>query len=195
MAVIEFHLPDIGEGLAEVELIKWLVAEGDTVEENQPVADVESDKAIVTMPAPASGRVVRFAVAEGRRIKVGELMMVIEGTTSARSSGDAGGHAAPSSASTPPAAGPAAAPASAPVAASPAVRKLAQELGVALDRVQGTGPRGRITPDDVQRAAQGAAASPAPSPAASPAAVAAHDPAQGGAVDYLPFRGVRRRIA
>jgi len=195
MALIEFHLPDIGEGLAEVELIKWLVAEGDTVEENQPVADVESDKAIVTMPAPASGRVVRFAVAEGQRIKVGELMMVIEGTTSARSSGDSGGHAAAQAASSPPAPVQAAVQASAPVAASPAVRKLAQELGVALDRVQGTGPRGRITTDDVQRAAQAAAASPAPPAAATPAAAPVHDPAQGGAVEHVPFRGVRRRIA
>ena len=54
MPVVEFHLPDIGEGLAEVELVRWLVGVGDRVEENQPIADVESDKAIVTMPSPAS---------------------------------------------------------------------------------------------------------------------------------------------
>src|SRR3712207_5220152 len=108
MAVIEFHLPDIGEGLAEVELVRWYVGPGEQVQENQPIADVESDKAIVTMPAPASGVVTRLCVNEGERIKVGALMMVVEGHTSAHgganesSSEEPGSSAATSPSTAPP---------------------------------------------------------------------------------------------
>src|SRR5262245_57354348 len=78
MARFEFKMPDVGEGLADVEVVKWFVQIGDTVEENQPIADVETDKAIVTMPAPASGRVIELAAQEGERVKVGAFLLAIE---------------------------------------------------------------------------------------------------------------------
>jgi pyruvate dehydrogenase E2 component (dihydrolipoamide acetyltransferase) len=182
MPVVEFHLPDIGEGLAEVELVRWYVGIGDQVEENQPIADVESDKAIVTMPAPASGVVTKLCVTEGDRIKVGSLMMVVDGHTSAH---NAGGEPAASSGSVeapgrPEVAGAVAASATT-VSASPAVRRLAATHGLDLREVTGTGPNGRITEEDVQRAVA--------RPAATAAASRSDD------VEAVPFRGIRRRIA
>ena len=73
MARFDYRLPDIGEGLADVEVVKWLVGVGDTARENDPIAEVETDKAVVTIPAPASGRVVALAVGEGERLKVGAV--------------------------------------------------------------------------------------------------------------------------
>jgi 2-oxoisovalerate dehydrogenase E2 component (dihydrolipoyl transacylase) len=78
MARFEFKMPDVGEGLADVEVVAWFVKVGDLVEENQPIADVETDKAIVTMPAPATGRVIELAAKEGERVKVGAFLLAIE---------------------------------------------------------------------------------------------------------------------
>jgi len=78
MARFEFNMPDVGEGLVDVELAEWLVSIGDTVEENQPIAEVETDKAFVTMPAPATGKIVELIVKEGERVKVGSLLLVME---------------------------------------------------------------------------------------------------------------------
>ena len=156
MAVVEFFLPDIGEGLAEVELVKWLVAVGERVEENQPIADVESDKAVVTMPAPASGTVIKLCVDEGERVKVGALMLVVDGETTAQSAGGAvhGAEAGAAAMANAPAAAAGTGPEAA-VAAAPAARRLATERGIDLASVKGTGPRGRITVEDVERAAGG----------------------------------------
>ena len=180
MAVIEFHLPDIGEGLAEVELIRWYVGLGDRVEENQPIADVESDKAIVTMPAPASGVVTRLCVTEGERVKVGSLMMVVDGHTSAQTgTSDA---ASPSESPREVTTSLGGAPPAEAVAASPAIRRLAKTLGADLSRITGSGPRGRITEEDVHRAVAAAGTAPVEAPRDDDA-------------DVVPFRGIRRRIA
>jgi pyruvate dehydrogenase E2 component (dihydrolipoamide acetyltransferase) len=190
MPSLEFRLPDIGEGLAEVELVKWLVAVGDAVEENQPIAEVESDKAIVTMPAPASGSISRLCVTEGERLKVGELMVVVDVSAGrpARAATTSGNAAAV----------PDRAPEQPPVAAategegaakaSPAVRRLARALDVPLESVRGTGPRGRISEEDVRgaAAARTGPAAPTPPPEARPSA----EP-----IETVPFRGLRRRIA
>lgn len=184
MPVVEFHLPDIGEGLADVELVRWHVGVGDRVEENQPIADVESDKAIVTMPAPASGIVTKLCVTEGDRIKVGSLMMVVDGHTSAQgmSTEPTGRSSAPEGIVAPatPAADSSVADA---VAASPAVRRMAAKRDVNLREVPGTGPKGRITEEDVERVlARRAGGSTASEGAADE-------------VEAVPFRGIRRRIA
>ena len=93
MARLDYRLPDIGEGLADVEVVKWLVRDGDTTRENDPIAEVETDKAVVTIPAPASGRVTGLAVKEGERLKVGAVLLTMETDAEAAApatAGDAG---------------------------------------------------------------------------------------------------------
>jgi pyruvate/2-oxoglutarate dehydrogenase complex dihydrolipoamide acyltransferase (E2) component len=183
MPVVEFHLPDIGEGLAEVELVRWLVGVGDRVEENQPIADVESDKAIVTMPSPASGVVSKLCATEGDRVKVGSLLMVVDGHSSAQGAAAIGESPANVEAVPSPATAPAAASVAEVVSASPAVRRLAATHGVNLAEVQGTGPKGRITEQDVERVRDRHAGRSAAAPDVR------------GEVEAVPFRGIRRRIA
>lgn len=185
MAVVEFRLPDIGEGLAEVELIRWYVGVGDRVEENQAIADVESDKAVVSMPAPASGVVTRLCVSEGERIKVGSLMMVVDGHTTAQSAvTDGNDRATPTEAPSSPVGAAIGKAAAGSVAAEPAARRLASERNLDLAHLAGTGPRGRITVSDVERATA------AGTTVTTPAPVSGED-----AVEEVPFRGIRRRIA
>ena len=121
----EFKLPDLGEGLTEAEIARWLVAEGDEVVEDQPLVEIATDKTTVEIPSPAAGTVTQLLAGEGEVVPVGSLLVVI------------GGDAAPR----------AAAP-----QATPAVRQLAKEHGVDLARVRGTGPGGRITEADVRAA-------------------------------------------
>jgi len=183
MPVVAFHLPDIGEGLAEVELVRWLVGVGDRVEENQPVADVESDKAIVTMPAPASGVVSKLCASEGDRVKVGALLMVVEGHTSEQGvSTESAGPAADEPVVAPEALATAERTADV-ISASPAVRRLAATSGIDLREVRGTGPKGRITEQDLERARGLRSGRSTGSERAS------------DEVEAIPFRGIRRRIA
>jgi pyruvate dehydrogenase E2 component (dihydrolipoamide acetyltransferase) len=154
----EFKLPDVGEGVAEGELVAWLVSEGDTVSEDQPVAEVETDKAQVEVPAPVNGTVRTLHWDEGDVVPVGDLFVTfdVEGeapepepeeTAEAEAEDDAGAEADEAASATSEASGRTFAP--------PSVRKLARELGVDLDSVEGTGPSGRITDGDVRAAAEG----------------------------------------
>jgi len=190
--VYEFKLPDLGEGIHEGEILKWYVAEGDTIAEDAPLVDVETDKAAVTIPSPKGGRVVTLGGAVGDVVTVGQIVAVIaepgeaagavapSKVTAAAGSGEAA--AEPSRvAAPPPAAEPSrvAAPpppaAAGPVPAAPATRRLARELGIDLRQVTPTGPGGRVTPEDVQRHAAAPStaapahppARPAPTPAAA----------------------------
>lgn len=195
MARFEFNMPDVGEGLADVEIVEWFVKVGDTVEENEPVADVETDKAIVTMPAPATGKIVELAAGKGERVKVGSLLLVME-TDKAAAASPPEAQAAPVSVDQSGNGQPQTEASSERVLASPVARKLARELGVKLEDVQGSGPRGRISTDDVQRHADSLkqAAAPVASP---PRAAATPAPAAptGAEVERVPVRGLRRRIA
>jgi pyruvate dehydrogenase E2 component (dihydrolipoamide acetyltransferase) len=174
MARFEFKLPDIGEGLAEAEVAKWLVKVGDRVVEDQPVLEMMTDKAAVEIPAPGAGVVVEQRAAEGDVVKIGAVLYVLE--TDARIGGIHEQAAErPKAAAQAPAAAP---PAEGAVLAPPAVRKLARELGVDLAHVHGSGPGGRISAEDVKR--HGSAAPVAP---AAPAG------------DRIPLRGVKRRMA
>jgi pyruvate dehydrogenase E2 component (dihydrolipoamide acetyltransferase) len=129
----EFKLPDLGEGLTEGEVAKWLVAEGDEIAEDTPLVEIQTDKTTVEIPSPAAGKVARILVAEGEVAPVGAVLVVIgDGATET------------------PEVVPAAA---ARVQATPLVRRVAQELGVDLSSVVPTGPGGRITEDDVRAAA------------------------------------------
>jgi pyruvate/2-oxoglutarate dehydrogenase complex dihydrolipoamide acyltransferase (E2) component len=147
LARFEFRLPDIGEGLAEAEVARWLVATGDRVTEDQPVVEMMTDKATVELPSPGAGVVVEQRVAEGDVVKTGAVLYVIE-TDSQIAAGGGSPHAEEASRS---AAATASVSENAPVLAPPAVRKLARELGVDLAVVRGTGPGGRISAEDVKR--------------------------------------------
>lgn len=150
---MEFRLPDIGEGLTEAEITKWLVAEGERVEQDQPLVEVETDKAVVELPSPVAGVVTRHGADEGAVLAVGEVLAVID-----TGEPDAGSGPEPVESvvsEPPPPEVSSAQPASTPsrVLAMPLVRKLAKELGVDLAGIAGTGPNGRITREDVERAA------------------------------------------
>jgi len=134
----ELKLPDLGEGLTEGEVARWLVTEGQDVAEDDPLVEIQTDKTTVEIPSPAAGKVTQILVEEGKVVPVGTLLVVI--------GGDGAQPAPQQSASAP------AAPAQ-KGRATPLVRKIAQELGVDLDEVTGTGPQGRVTEDDVRGAA------------------------------------------
>jgi pyruvate dehydrogenase E2 component (dihydrolipoamide acetyltransferase) len=146
----EFKLPDLGEGLTEGEIARWLVEEGQEIAEDAPLVEIATDKTTVEIPSPAGGTVSRILVAEGEVVPVGTVLVVIGGDGSAAPVPVAAAETRPKR--TPSAAAPAG---ESKVRATPLVRKVAQELGVDLATVAGTGPQGRITEDDV-RAATGA---------------------------------------
>lgn len=217
---VEFRLPDIGEGVVEGEIVRWLIAEGDTLREDQPMVEVMTDKATVEIPSPKAGRVARLMVPAGQICAVGQVMVVID--TDGAKAGHAAGPPAPAhpapaapAARAPAASAPAAATGPArpegKVLATPATRQLARNLGVDLRAVVGSGPGGRVEKSDVQAAAGAKAApakaapakaAPVPAPkAAAPAAPVKAAPAPAPEVasqagdERIPFRGVRRKIA
>lgn len=157
---VEFKLPDVGEGVAEGEIIEWLVEEGDVVEEDQPLVEVETDKAVVEIPSPVDGSIKERRVEEGEIVPVGTVIVVIEPTEEADTDADTAGvvtGAAGEASPTESAAAEDAASDGARVFAPPHVRRLARELGVDLATVEGTGPGGRVTDSDVRAAAEPAA--------------------------------------
>jgi 2-oxoisovalerate dehydrogenase E2 component (dihydrolipoyl transacylase) len=138
-----FAMPDLGEGLEEGEIVAWLVGEGEAVELNQPVVEVETAKATVEIPSPFAGSVVALHGSVGSTVPVGAPLVTF--STSAPRPGDG-----PAAERDTPAAERATPEAGAPARATPPVRKLAKELGVDLAAVAGSGPGGRITADDVR---------------------------------------------
>ncbi|WP_254864667.1 2-oxo acid dehydrogenase subunit E2 [Halovivax gelatinilyticus] len=165
---LEFTLPDVGEGVAEGELVSWLVEPGDAVTEDMPVAEVETDKALVEVPSPTDGTVRELHWAEGDVVPVGDLFITynVEGEAPSPSEGASGETASEGEAGGEPAADTAGDPGatgadetgeaetpSGRVFAPPSVRRLARELGVDLSTVEGTGPSGRLTEGDVRAAA------------------------------------------
>ena len=194
---LEFRFPDVGEGIAQGEIVRWLVAQGDRVRADQPLVEVETDKAVVEIPAPRAGTILRLPLAAGETILVGEVLAVI---------GDAGDAAVepqtpPEAASVvgrldaktldlppePTAAQPeSGAAGNGRVLAIPSVRKLARDLGVDLSRVTPSGPRGRVRREDVLREA--------PQGAESPQAVSGERDAH-GPVELQPLTALRRTIA
>jgi pyruvate dehydrogenase E2 component (dihydrolipoamide acetyltransferase) len=148
--LVVVKLPDIGEGIAEGEIIRFLVKVGDLVEKYQPLAEVMTVKVNVEIPSPVSGRVVKLLAEPGQVLKVGEPFIEIE-TQEAVEEKPA---EAVQVAATP--SKPESMPHAGEVLATPAVRKLAKELGVNLSKVVGTGPGGRILEEDVRRAAASA---------------------------------------
>ena len=161
-----FKLPDLGEGLTEGEVSRWLVAEGDEVAEDDPLVEIQTDKTTVEIPSPASGPVTRILVAAGEVVPVGTVLVVIGGEPEEPRSEPA---------------------APARVQATPLVRRVAQELGVDLAAVAPTGAGGRITEDDVRAAAAGGGPVTEQPPSNSLL--------QASEGRREPLRGVRRQIA
>ena len=186
---IELKLPDVGEGIAEGEVVRWLVAEGAAVKEDDPLVEILTDKANVEIPSPVSGTVMKILAVPGQLVKVGELLALIEPAAGQA----AGAHHVTASpdhptsvsrkAMEPGQGSPSgkAAGAGGEVLATPVVRKLAKDLGLELGAIRGSGPGGRITEEDVRRAAGTKA----------PAGI----PAESSAEERVPLKGRRRMIA
>ena len=189
--LIDYKLADVGEGIAEAEVIEWLVAVGDTVKEDQPVVVVETDKSQIEIPAPVTGIVKSLGAKVGDVLSVGSSLMQIEAT--GKVSNDIASHLATPVTDTkqtsPQATTPARATNMRPLA-SPSTRKLADSLGVSLEAVTGSGPNGRITDEDVTNAKSGTNAvivSQDTSPSISQA--------DGDGITLIQLRGLRRQIA
>ena len=155
-----FKLPDLGEGLTEGEVARWLVAEGQEIAEDDPLVEIQTDKATVEIPSPYAGTVLRILVPEGEIAPVGtELVLIGEPGEETPSSGPLEASAAPgtgaSAQSNSLLQGTGDSAASERVQATPVVRRIAQELGVDLAGVTGSGPGGRVVEDDVRSAAAG----------------------------------------
>ncbi len=207
----DYKFPDLGEGVTEGEIKKWLVKEGDSVSKDQALAEVETDKAVVEMPSPVAGTVLKMNHKEGDLVKVGEVLIVIgdmgenlpASTVAAEVPGkpeQAEGARKPSYSvvgelpteevnvsstrkveEARPSTG---------VQATPAVRKLAKDIGVDISTVKGTGSNGRITDEDVKKAKE------APLPKVEvPRMKTAPKFDLYGWVDRVPLRGIRRTTA
>ncbi|MBI3805444.1 MAG: 2-oxo acid dehydrogenase subunit E2 [Nitrospirae bacterium] len=185
----EFKFPDVGEGITEGELIKWLVSDGEFVKEDQPLVEVETDKAVVTLPSPYTGKVVALNGKPGEIIHVGSVLVVVE------TDGSPIAKPAPEKQPAPEARRDAGsvvgrlteAEEEFKVRAIPSVRARAKELGVDLSKVRGSGPGGRLTREDIDQAAQ-ISKGVAPAPQSAEASLL-------GPIERVAFRGVRRSAA
>jgi pyruvate dehydrogenase E2 component (dihydrolipoamide acetyltransferase) len=181
----EFKLPDIGEGLHEAEIIRWLIQEGDEVAADQPIAEIQTDKAMVEITTPVAGKVVALAGPEGATVKVGEALIVVDQqeASSAGQQETASVEPAPQRKKR--------------VIAAPSVRKRAREMGVPIEEVEGSGEGGRVTLADLERYVKeresvAAAAAPALEVAKLPS-VDRNDGAM--KEERIPIRGLRKKIA
>ncbi|GAB3294350.1 dihydrolipoyllysine-residue acetyltransferase [Pseudidiomarina andamanensis] len=201
--VTDFILPDIGEGIVECEIVEWQVKEGDTIEEDQPVVDVMTDKALVQIPAKENGVVEKLYYKQGDIAKVHEPLFAIRvaGSASASNADQSAPAASSQQESTATSAKPKAGSVEAPAAArqgkaiaSPAVRRRARELDVDISQVSGSGAKGRVMKEDVEAFAKGDHASPA---AASTAAAntGTAQVAKAGGTHVEPIRGVKAAMA
>ena len=221
MAIKDFLLPDLGEGLTEGEVVRWLVGVGDAVVVDQPVAEVETAKAVVEVPSPFSGTVTALHAEAGQEVQVGlPLVSVDVGGQSADAPEEAGaasnGGAGNGESGTvlvgygtgstrarrrPGAEDAASAVDAGRPRAKPPVRKMAKDLGVDLAAVPASGPDGTVTRDDVRAYAtdegvdQGGTPAPAPAPGPPREPAPAPGPAPAGDVERIPLRGVRKRVA
>jgi pyruvate dehydrogenase E2 component (dihydrolipoamide acetyltransferase) len=211
----EFKFPDIGEGLTEGEIVRWLVKEGDGIKEGQPLVEVETDKALAEIPSPRTGVILKIMAKEKEVVKVGQVIVVIgekgEGVTAPpprppapspkpKSVGVVGElEEAPEEVpaqreairETERPAPPKPVLVSEHALATPAVRALARELGVDINKVQGTGSEGRVLEKDVRQLAEGKAKP--VEEVKKPAKVKKYD--LYGYVERISLRGVRRSIA
>ena len=176
----EFKLPDIGEGIVEGEIVRWLVDEGDAVDVDQPIVEILTDKATVEIPSPLKGRIAKKMGMDGDIIEVGSTLLVIdkvEGEISPRLRASLVESDTPA----PRAASAGRNEEKREILTTPAVRRLAQQLGVDLAAVSGTGPGERVTREDVERHLESPELKSGPQYSERP-------------VETVPYRGLRRRI-
>ncbi|MBI2650770.1 2-oxo acid dehydrogenase subunit E2 [Candidatus Woesearchaeota archaeon] len=211
----EFKFPDVGEGIHEGEIVKWFVKEGDKVHADQPLGEIETDKAIVEMPSPKSGKILKLHVPAGGIIHVGETMVTIleEHETDADAkkhfeskeksdvpyTGSVVGFVEEAKTVSPIYGSKASATLSGgsggsgmggTIQATPAVRNLAKQLNVDLNKIKGTGSDGRITIEDVQKASGGVKKEEAPS---GIKITRKYD--FFGYVDRVPLHGIKKIVA
>jgi pyruvate dehydrogenase E2 component (dihydrolipoamide acetyltransferase) len=251
---LEFKLPELGENVEKGDVVRVLVSPGDVVKTDQPVLELETDKATIEVPSSVAGKIAEVRVKAGDKVKVGQVVLVVDDAAGAAAPAKAAepaqtdqsdkvqklatAAATPETEDTPPAepsrtAKPAAvvdissgrpaqpskpeAPAPAriepaavahapsrvegtglelapPVPAAPSVRRFARELGIDIGRVSGTGPGGRIGPDDVKQHVKTAVTSPSRSPLAG-AGASLPDFSKWGEVDVKPMSNIRRKTA
>ncbi len=204
----EFHLPDLGEGIVEAQVVQVLIKEGETISEDQGLFEVETDKAAVEIPSPFTGLVAKIHVTAGQTVNVGDVMVTLDGDGESEAapaaaeqeravSTSASASALPASAAPAPVAAPGAKRTTVP--AAPAVRKLARELGLDLDTIAGSGPGGRVTKADVEAAKSG---QPLTAPATAPVISSTLAPPAGitdaekwGPVRRVKMTQIRKTIA
>jgi len=224
MAIQEVKLPDIGEGVTEGELVKWLVKPGDTVKADQPVVEIMTDKATVEVPTPYAGVVKELKYKEGDVMPIEKTMLTLEtgGASAGAAKAEApapakapasnGGAKAPTPATQMQAASAQAKPAAqtqstngggldvyppaadSKVLATPATRRLAREMNVDINQIQGTGLAGRVTREDVG-GAKGGTTAPAARGGGIQAPRLAYQGPAGAMEERVALRGVRKKIA
>jgi pyruvate dehydrogenase E2 component (dihydrolipoamide acetyltransferase) len=196
----EFHLPDIGEGVVEGEIVSWKVKVGDKIKLDQPIVEIMTDKATVEIPSPRAGTVTKLNFKEGEICPVGQVLLAIE-------EDGVGEPAAPKKVHAPTPVVAARAMTASPsnggagviavvdasndrlrVLATPATRRLARQLGVEIGRVPATGNHGRVTTDDVKNYKQ-------QPPTRATASYTPQSIAKGGDEERIPLRGIRKKIA
>jgi pyruvate dehydrogenase E2 component (dihydrolipoamide acetyltransferase) len=200
---LEFKLPDIGEGVAEGEIVKWLVDAGASVKEHQAVVEVMTDKATVEIPAPAAGKVLELRASAGQVVPVGSVLFVLETAAAvAATPAHAPAHAAPALVVAASTAARAKRTSDERVLAVPSARRVARDLGIELGMVSGSGRNGIVRRADVESFAKSSSAAPASSPKPAAAAPAPSKPAAAPISltprereTRIPFRGVRRKIS
>ena len=224
MALRDIQLPEIGEGVTEGELVKWLVKPGDTVKADQAIVELMTDKATVEVPTPVAGVVKELKAKEGDVVTVGQVLIALEASAGAPAATPAKSHSAPApaaSAKSAPvmaASAPIAAKPAAPVAArsaggglevyppaaemhvlaTPATRRLAREMNIDINQIKGTGLAGRVTREDIQAFGGGGAVSTGGAGAIVARGSIPRPAYQGpaGAIEErVPLKGIRKKIA
>ena len=201
----EFKLPDLGEGVAEGEIVKWLVSEGDDIKEDQPMVEVMTDKATVQIPSPSNGKVAKILAKEGQTVKVGTTVVVLDTDHKSDQSEKKDSEATrplQRSKEEDQTREPAQYQETQRIIATPATRKIAREMGVEIDSLKGSGPSGRITEEDVKRAAQSKSRQIAPQVQVPARAIPetkiqhpARDVTPQVLEEHVPLHGIRKRIA
>jgi 2-oxoglutarate dehydrogenase E2 component (dihydrolipoamide succinyltransferase) len=187
---VEVKVPQLSESVSEATLVAWRKKAGEAVKRDENLIDVETDKVVLELPAPADGVLAKLIKKDGDSVTSGEVIAVID------TDGKATVASAPAAAAAPTAApAKAAAPAPAAPAAAPSAAKIAAEKGIDTASVAGTGRDGRVTKGDVLAAGAAPAAKPAPAPAAKPAPAPVQIPAGSRTEQRVPMSRLRARIA